>query len=522
MASDTFIIRLPISVGDQERRTLAKSFRFAGELRNAVTGKAWERVETMKSSPEWQAAKALPKGREKTDAFKKLWENYRLSEYDLHADIAVHRRDSGKGHLLGINEAQKQATLAWKSVKYHILHGGRPRFVSRKRTLHSIESKTNKTGIVWKPEESCVVFCKHRYRVLVNRNDEWLMRALQDPADPKKPRKVKFCRIVRYQRSGKECFELQLIAEGTTPLKHAYAGTDIRMSVDPGLGVLTYALEDGTIVKLEIAPGAKVDWKRIRVIQRAMERSRQANNPNNYEVIEVIRNGRKRKSLKVKSGKLEWHFSERYLRLRAELAEILRRAAATREREHGEVSNWLLCHAGSIRVEDNEYRAFQKGRFGKAIGQSAPAALYTMLSRKAESAGLEVTYVKPQKLKPTQHNLLTGEFVKHELWERRVNLGAGVYWIDRDAASCINLLYADIENQTYDPKRLRKAVYAGVTTWLDAGIVVEQVYEGMSEREFRRFLRHGVKPVTVQGLRQKEFRGQDDGKSAGNRRRAES
>ena len=46
--------------------------------------------------------------------------------------------------------------------------------------------------------------------------------------------------------------------------------------------------------------------------------------------------------------------------------------------------------------------------------------------------------------------------------------------------------------------------------------------EGMSEREFRRFLRHGVKPVTVQGLRQKEFRGQDDGKSAGNRRRAES
>ena len=56
MASDTFIIRLPISVGDQERRTLAKSFRFAGELRNAVTGKAWERVEKMKSSPEWQAA----------------------------------------------------------------------------------------------------------------------------------------------------------------------------------------------------------------------------------------------------------------------------------------------------------------------------------------------------------------------------------------------------------------------------------------------------------------------------------
>ncbi|MDY6009662.1 MAG: hypothetical protein SPJ12_00720, partial [Duodenibacillus sp.] len=57
----------------------------------------------------------------------------------------------------------------------------------------------------------------------------------------------------------------------------------------------------------------------------------------------------------------------------------------------------------------------------------------------------------------------------------------------------------------------------GVTTWLDAGIVVEQAYEGMSEREFRRFLRQGIKSQTVQGLRQKVFRGQDDGRPAAKR-----
>ena len=289
------------------------------------------------------------------------------------------------------------------------------------------------------------------------------------------------------------------------------------MAIDPGLGELTYATQDGTIAKVKIAPNAKVNGKRIRALQRAMERSRQATNPDNYEVVEVVRNGRKRTSLKVRKGQLQWHFSKHYLQIRAELAELQRRAAATREREHGEVCNWLLGHAGSIRVEDNTFKAFQMGRFGKAVGQSAPAALYTMLSRKAESAGLEVTYVKPQKLKPTQHNLLTGEFVKHELWERRVRLGAEMYWIDRDAASCINLLYADIEKQTYDPQRLKEAVEAGVTTWLDAGIVVEQAYEGMSEREFRRFLRQGMKPLTVQGLRQKVFRDQDDGRPAAKR-----
>ena len=112
-----------------------------------------------------------------------------------------------------------------------------------------------------------------------------------------------------------------------------------------------------------------------------MERSRQATNPDNYETVEVVRHGKKQKSLKVKSGRLQWRFSKRYENLRAELAEIFRLSAATRKREHGEVCNWLLGHAGHIIVEDNSYKAFQKGRFGKTIGRHAPAALYAQLTK---------------------------------------------------------------------------------------------------------------------------------------------
>ena len=107
---------------------------------------------------------------------------------------------------------------------------------------------------------------------------------------------------------------------------------------------------------------------------------------------------------------------------------MLRLSAATRKREHGEVCNWLLGHAG------------------QTIGRHAPVALYAQLASKAESAGLLVEVVSPKKVKPTQHNLLTGQFVKHELWERRVRLGEDddERWIDRDAAACLNLLYAEI------------------------------------------------------------------------------
>ena len=209
----------------------------------------------------------------------------------------------------------------------------------------------------------------------------------------------------------------------------------------------------------------------------------------------------------MKSGRLQWRFSKRYESLRAELAEIFRLSAATRKREHGEVCNWLLGHAGHIIVEDNSYKAFQRGRFGKTIGRHAPAALYAQLTNKAESAGLLVEVVSPKKLKPTQHNLLTGQFVKHELWERRVRLGNDDddRWIDRDAAACLNLLYADLEKQTYAPERIREAVLAGVTAWLDAGVVVIQAREGITEREFGRFRRRGIPSLTVQGLRQQDF-----------------
>ena len=135
-----------------------------------------------------------------------------------------------------------------------------------------------------------------------------------------------------------------------------------------------------------------------------------------------------------------------------------------------------------------------------------------------------VEVVSPKKVKPTQHNLLTGQFVKHELWERRVRLGNDDddRWIDRDAAACLNLLYADLEKQTYVPERICEAVLAGVTAWLDAGVVVIQAREGITEREFGRFRRRGIPSFTVQGLRQQGFRGRSDSKSGTTPRRKAS
>ena len=116
------------------------------------------------------------------------------------------------------------------------------------------------------------------------------------------------------------------------------------MAIDLGLGALTYATEDGTIAKVQIAPSADTDHRAVRKLQRAMERSRQATNPDNYETVEVVRHGKKHKSLKVKSGRLQWRFSKRSENLRAELGKLFKTPLQFR------LARTSNCHAGQIAV----------------------------------------------------------------------------------------------------------------------------------------------------------------------------
>ena len=91
--------------------------------------------------------------------------------------------------------------------------------------------------------------------------------------------------------------------------------------------------------------------------------------------------------------------------------------------------------------------------------------------------------------------------------------------IDRDAATCLNMLYADLEKETQAPERIREAVPAGATAWRDAVVVVIQARESITEREFGRFRQRGIPTLAVQGLRQQGFRGRSNNKSGTTPRR---
>lgn len=155
----------------------------------------------------------------------------------------------------------------------------------------------------------------------------------------------------------------------------------------------------------------------------------------------------------VKKGASGWVYSKHYEIIRTVYADAQRRAAAHRKCVCNEAVNWVLGQAGCIIVEKNNFKAFQKSRYGKSISKAAPGQFVTNLNVKAVSAGLKVFIVPPYELRPSQHDIETGQYVRHELCERWVKLGQSGLWLNRNALAALNLFWLDDAATRYSAAR---------------------------------------------------------------------
>ena len=105
-------------------------------------------------------------------------------------------------------------------------------------------------------------------------------------------------------------------------------------------------------------------------------------------------------TVKAAGKKIVWKESKTYKATKAKLADLYRRQAQTRRCLHGEVINQVFGRAGTVIVEKNSYKAFQRAGYGKSLGKSGIAGLITRMTSKAESAGCCVVEVSPRKTAP--------------------------------------------------------------------------------------------------------------------------
>lgn len=266
---------------------------------------------------------------------------------------------------------------------------------------------------------------------------------------------VKVVKVVRRLVRSQYKYYVQLTIEGEKPQKGRTLG---KGNVGIDLGPTTVAVSGENVVSIDkLASKCDNIQPKITRLSRKIDRSRRANNPDNYNEDGTIKRGVKLVWKKEKDLK-------RYSKLKRELAELRRKQAAIRKLQHIERANALLKEGDTFIVENNPVKAWSakkketkidektgkyksKKGYGKSIGNHAPAMFVDILENKVKSLGGRFERVNTQNA-ASQYDFTTDSFKtgddKHKLNERAITLSNGDTH-QRDMLAAFNLQHLKLD-----------------------------------------------------------------------------
>ncbi len=272
---------------------------------------------------------------------------------------------------------------------------------------------------------------------------------------------VKFCRIIRKPGRNKSHWYVQLMLEGKPTVKCNPKTGEIRypvgtgnVGIDIGTQTIAYSSESEVVLQ-ELADKVNNIEHEKRILQRKMDRSRRATNPDNYTEDGTIKRG----------VKLTHNKSRRYRKLQHNLAFLQHQQAEIRKQQHNDLVNHLLSRGNRFITEDMNWSTLthrakkteisektgkhkRKKRFGKSVGNKAPAMLINLLDSKLKSRGLEGVIKVPTKLRASQYNHITDTYEKKKLSQRWNTMPDGRL-IQRDMYSAFLLQYTKKDGDEY-------------------------------------------------------------------------
>lgn len=279
---------------------------------------------------------------------------------------------------------------------------------------------------------------------------------------------VKFVRILRKDGKTKPHWYAQLVLEGKPAIKRDPASGAPKhpvghgvVGIDIGTRTLAYST-DKEVNLLELADRVQNIEQGKRRLQRKMDRSRRAMNPENYNSDGTFKRG-----VKLTRNKFK-----RYRRIQHQLAMIQHHQADIRKQQHNELANYLLTLGDCFFVENMSYcdlvhrankteisektgRYKRKKRFGKSIANKAPAMLITMLKQKCQSRGLKGVKEVDTHVRASQYNHQTDTCIEKAL-ENRWNVMPDGERIQRDLYSAFLLQHCKQGLPEYNRKELKK------------------------------------------------------------------
>jgi putative transposase len=405
--TQSFIAEFPLITTACDERTLEIRLNAARNLYNACLGESLRRLRLIRESLDWQRACEMAKGKERTAIFGNVKERFDFNSASIQKFAQTCRDACWIGEHLGSHDTQTTSLRAFRAVEmYAFGKRGKPRFKSFNR-LHSIEGKADAV-IRYRAEPVPAVHYSGLVmplRLDLKDKREWTAQVMRA--------RTKYVRVIRREIKGRVRWFCQLVQEGVAPILHKTSEGVTGLDIGPStIAIVSVSAQAATLEML--CPTIVEPWKKTRRLQRAMDRSRRATNPGNFNPNGTYKKGKKR-----------WVRSERYKLVQRKRFEAERRLASERKRSHGELANRLLAQGTTIKTEALSYKSFQKN-FGRSVKVRAPGMLVSMLRRKAEGAGGGVIEIKTRNTRLSQFDHTTGAYIKKPLSLRIHVFGDGI------------------------------------------------------------------------------------------------
>ena len=415
----TYTLTFRLKTEKWQEDKLNKRLEIGRNIYNACLREILKRYNTMINSEEYKQIQQMAKGKERNKLFNKLNSKYGISEYSLH-DYVKPMQHHFKENIDAFT-AQKIATRVYNAFEKYMFHDAKKVFFKRYGELNSLEGKSNKTGIKFKDNQ--LIWNRLIIPVIIKKSDIYAQESINKP--------IKYCRIKREMIKGKYHYYIQLIIEGTPPLKVNKETGEIKNQTTYGkvgidIGTQTIAYSSKYDVKLlELVPEINKINREIKLIQRKMDRSRRATNPKKYNKNGTINTKNKDK----------WIYSNRYLKAKNRYKELYRKQKEIRRQSHNNLTNFILSLGNEFYVEDMNFKGLQlrakettindktgkynrKKRFGKSLANKAPSLFLTILNNKLKFQDNKLVKVDTRELKASQFNHINEEYNKKKLCQR--------------------------------------------------------------------------------------------------------
>ena len=443
--TDSCCLTLPLRLEKWQEDRLEKRLEIARQIYNTLLRQKLKKLRYYQS---------LPENVQRKDK-KKLLKALGLSEYGFKEDVKNYYKyfKDNIGSAVAVHGIAAQVWTAFDKV----LNGnGKVPHFKKKGDMWSVRGSVNTAkekdgsyksgGLEIRYADGIVEWKGLRMQVKMDSQNAYETQMLSN--------RVKYCRLLKKVGKNKNRYYVQLTLECKPVIKRDPLTGEARHRVGSGrvgldLGPQTLAYVSDTESGLVLLASRVQSIEREKLlIERKMERSRRATNPDCYAPNGTVIHGKKATNK-----------SHRYERLQRKLTYLRAHLVEMRKLAHNELANHLLSLGDEFIVEKKpvslwakravkteifEKSCFKrKKRFGKSIANRAPATLITMLSTKLQARGLLPVVSVPTSLGASRFNLITQTYEKKELSQRWNNMPDGKA-IQRDLYSAFLLQHVTL------------------------------------------------------------------------------